>query len=319
MIVVFGSLNVDLVFRVPSLPRPGETVLAPSYAAIAGGKGANQAFAAARAGAAVRMVGCVGGDDFADIVLSSLSGAGVDTGGVRRCPSRTGCAAIAVDARGENQIAVAAGANLEARAAQVPDAWLGPQTVVVLQMEVPAAENWALIGRAKQAGCRVLLNVAPAAPVPPSVLEFVDVLIVNETEAMVVAEAAGIPEVGPVHAARSLARGYDLACVVTLGAKGAAAFAGDGDWEVPPLAVKPVDTTGAGDTFCGVLAAALDVGASFPEALRRAGVGGALACTRAGAQTGMPGAAEIEAHLAGAPAVCRWAPARMDGYGHETQ
>lgn len=313
MIVVFGSINVDLVFRVTSLPRPGETVLAPSYAAIAGGKGANQAFAAAKAGARVRMVGCVGDDDFADIVLSSLAGAGVDNDGVKRCGSRTGCAAIAVDARGENQIAVAAGANMEAHADQVPDAWLGPQTTVVLQMEVPAAENWALIGRAKQAGARVLLNVAPAMPVPPSVLEFVDILIVNETEAMVVAEAAGIPEIDPVDAARGLARGHDLACIVTLGSKGAVAFSGDGDWEVPPLAIKPVDTTGAGDTFCGVLAAALDAGADFSEALRRAGVGGALACTRAGAQTGMPDKAEIEARLHDAPTVRPWVPVRKDG------
>lgn len=313
MIVVFGSLNVDLVFQLPSLPRPGETVLAPSYTAIAGGKGANQAFAAARAGATVRMTGCVGKDDFADIGLSSLAGAGVDTGGVTRGEGRTGCAAIAVDARGENQIAVAAGANLEARAEQVPDSWLGPKATVVLQMEVPEAENWALIGRAKQAGSRIILNVAPAGPVPPSVLEFVDVLVVNETEAIVVAEAAGIPEVDPIQAARSLARGHDMACVVTLGAKGAIAFTGSGDWEVPPLTVKPVDTTGAGDTFCGVLAASLDAGDSFAEALRRAGVAGALACTRAGAQTGMPDAAAIAAALDGAPAVRPWAPPRKDG------
>lgn len=313
MIVVFGSLNVDLVFRAPSLPRPGETVLAPEYTAIPGGKGANQAYAAARAGGAVRMVGCVGKDDFADILLSSLAGAGVDTGGVARVENRTGCAAIVVDARGENQIAVGAGANLEARAGQVPDSWLGPKATVVLQMEVPVAENWTLIGRAKQAGSRVILNVAPAGPVPPSVLEFVDVLVVNETEAMVVAEAAGIPEVDPVQAARSLARGHDLACVVTLGAKGAAAFTGDGDWEVPPLTIRPVDTTGAGDTFCGVLAASLDAGDSFAEALRRAGVGGALACTRAGAQTGMPDAAAIATALDGAPAVRPWTPRRKDG------
>jgi len=130
---------------------------------------------------------------------------------------------------------------------------------------------------------------------------------------MVVAEAAGIPETGPIQAARSLARGHDMACVVTLGARGAVAFGHDGDWEIPPLAIRPVDTTGAGDTFCGVLAAALDAEIRFPDALHRAGVAGALACTRAGAQTGMPSAAEIEAHLAGAPAVRRWVPTRQDG------
>lgn len=303
MIVVFGSLNADLVFRVPSLPRPGETVLAPAYTIIAGGKGANQAYAAARAGAPTHMAGCVGDDEFGRVLLSSLTGAGVDTGGVLRCQQRSGCAAIAVDSRGENQIAVAAGANQEARAAQVPDDWLTPATVLVLQMEVPAAENWALIARAKQAGARILLNVAPAMPVPPSVLEFVDVLIVNQTEAMVVAEAAGVPETDPIRAVRSLARGFGMATVVTLGAEGAFACVGEEEWEVPPLKVSPVDTTGAGDAFCGVLAASLDAGLTFTEALRRAGIAGALACTRAGAQTAMPGAADIEARLAEAPAV----------------
>ncbi|MBE0529773.1 MAG: ribokinase [Rhodospirillales bacterium] len=305
MIVVFGSLNADLVFPVPSLPRPGETVLAPAYSVVAGGKGANQAYAAARAGAPTRMAGCIGDDEFGRVLLSSLSGAGVDTEGVLRCEQRTGCAAIAVDAAGENQIAVAAGANLEARAAQVPDDWLTPKTVLVLQMEVPAAENWTLIARAKQAGARVLLNVAPAAPVPPSVLEFVDVLIVNQTEAMVVAEAAGVPETDPIRAVRSLARGFKMTTVVTLGAKGAFACVGDDEWDVPPLKVSPIDTTGAGDAFCGVLAASLDAGLAFTEALRRAGTAGALACTRAGAQTAMADAADIATHLSGAPPVCR--------------
>jgi len=305
MIVVFGSLNADLVFRVPSLPRPGETVLAPDYAVVAGGKGANQAYAAARAGAPTRMAGCVGDDEFGRVLLSSLSGAGVDTQGVLRRETRTGCAAIAVDAAGENQIAVAAGANQEARAAQVPDDWLTHDTVLVLQMEVPAAENWALIARAKQAGGRVVLNVAPAAPVPPSVLEFVDVLIVNQTEAMVVAEAAGVPETDPIRAIRSLARGFGMTTVVTLGGDGAFACVGDEEWEVPPLKVSPVDTTGAGDAFCGVLAAALDAGLAFTEALRRAGTAGALACTRPGAQIAMADAADIEARLPEAPPVRR--------------
>lgn len=303
MIVVFGSLNADLVFRVPSLPRPGETVLAPAYTVIAGGKGANQAYAAARAGAPTRMAGCVGDDEFGRVLLSSLSSAGVDTGGVLICQQRTGCAAIAVDSRGENQIAVAAGANQEARAAQVPDDWLTSETILVLQMEVPVAENWALIARAKRAGARILLNVAPAMPVPPSVLEFVDVLIVNQTEAMVVAEAAGVPETDPIRAIRSLANGFGMATVVTLGAEGAFACVGDDEWEVPPLKVSPVDTTGAGDAFCGVLAASLDAGLAFTEALRRAGTAGALACTRAGAQTAMPNAADIGARLPEAPAV----------------
>jgi len=311
MIVVFGSLNADLVFRTPVLPGPGETVLTPEYAVIPGGKGANQAFAAARAGARTRMVGCVGGDDFGNVLLASLAGAGVDTTAILRITGRTGCAAIAVDAKGENQIVVAGGANLTARAAQVPDEWLGARTILMLQMEVLPEENWALAARAREAGGRILLNAAPAAPVPATAFELIDTLVVNESEATIVADAAGIREADPVMAARNIARRYGLDCVVTLGAAGAVAFSDDGAVMVPPLKVTPVDTTGAGDTFCGVLAASLDAGMEFADALRRAGVGGALACTRPGAQTGMPTGAEIDANIAQAPSVRPWTPHRQ--------
>ena len=138
MILVFGSLNVDLVVRVKSLPRPGETVLGPSYDVVAGGKGANQALAAARAGAKTAMVGAVGSDDFAKTALAELAVAGVDLEGVARRGPRTGAAFITVDRKGENEIVVASGANLRARQSQVAEAALGPETLVVLQMEVPA-------------------------------------------------------------------------------------------------------------------------------------------------------------------------------------
>lgn len=297
MIVVFGSMNADLVFRVPSLPRPGESVLAPAYDVIPGGKGGNQAAAAARAGAETRMVGRVGNDEFGPLLMESLGRAGVDTSAVRPCEARTGCAAITVDPQAENQIAIACGANLEARAAHVPDDWLSPRTILMLQMEVPPEENWILADRARKAGGRVILNAAPAEPLGGAVFELIDVLIVNEIEAVTIAGAEGLPAGEATDAARALAERFGIACVVTLGAKGAAGFAGVREHFAAPLSVVPVDTTGAGDAFCGVFAASLDAGMDFDDALRRAGIGGALACTRTGAQTGMPDAPEIDAHF----------------------
>jgi ribokinase len=295
MIVVFGSLNADLVFRVPSLPVAGETVLTRAYTVVPGGKGGNQAVAAARAGAATRMAGCVGEDDFGQLLLASLNRVGVDTSAVARTGTFSGCAAISVDPGGENQIAVAAGANLEARAANVPEDWLTPDTTLMLQMEVAPEENWALATRARERGARVILNAAPAAALPESVLRLLDVLIVNELEACVVARAAGLAHDDPQRAARSMAQAYALDCVVTLGGEGAAGFSRGKCYVAPPHPITPLDTTGAGDAFCGVFAASLDNGMDFDDALRRAGIGGALACTRAGAQTGMADATEIDA------------------------
>jgi ribokinase len=165
VILVFGSINIDVLVPVPRLPLPGETVLGGDYALLPGGKGANQALAARRAGAAVMMAGAVGNDAFAGLALENLCRDGVDLGLVRRVERPTGCAAIIVGAegehRGENLIAVASGANLAAIAAGVPGSVLGPETILVCQMEVPAAETAALIHRARAAGARTLLNLAP--------------------------------------------------------------------------------------------------------------------------------------------------------------
>jgi ribokinase len=305
MIVVFGSLNADLVFRVKTSPRPGETVLTSTYDVIPGGKGGNQAFAAARAGADVRLVGCVGEDGFGRILLASLASAGVDVAGVRTCDVPTGCAAITVDAGGENMITVAGGANFMARADDVTEAWIAEASAVMLQMEVTLEENWSLAARARRSGRRIILNAAPAMPVPSEILPDLDILIVNEIEARTVAQSTGVSASSPVAAASELSRRFGFTCVVTLGAKGAFAFSGDDAWHAVPPAVDAVDTTGAGDAFCGVLAASIDQGMDLPDSLRRAVVGGSLACTRKGAQTGMPQPGEIDLALMDAPAVRR--------------
>lgn len=302
MILVFGSLNMDLVMQMEHLPQPGETVICPGYVLKAGGKGNNQAVAAARAGARVAMAGALGRDGFGDSLAGRQKTEGIDIALIARGEAPTGCAPIAIDAAGENFIVVAGGANLTASQAAIPQEKLGSGTLVVLQMEVPHAENWALLARAKAAGARTLLNVAPAAAVPEAALGDVDFLAVNEIEAVQVAHALGIMEAEPLKAAAALARRYDLSCVVTLGAQGAALVTADGGWRVQPLKVEVVDTTGAGDAFVGNFAAALDAGLAPQDALRRASVAGSLACTAVGAQEALPHRADVDAKLAGVPA-----------------
>jgi ribokinase len=295
MILVFGSLNADLVFQVRVLPRPGETVLCPGYVLAPGGKGANQAAAAAKAGASVRMVGHVGDDSFGSFLRGVLVEAGVDCTGVADSDKATGIAVIGVESGGENQIMVGSGANLATDASQVDDAALVAGLTVLCQNEVDPEATFALLQRARRRGVRTILNLAPAAPVPAPVLDAIDVLVVNEIEA---AMAAGERGVGDSRAlAQGLATRHDLTCVVTLGAGGAIAVGPGGNFRIGPLAIDPVDTTGAGDAFVGVLAAALDQGGTLPEALRRASVAAGLACTRLGAQTS-PRVAELEARLA---------------------
>jgi len=297
MILVFGSLNIDLVVRVKSLPAPGETVLGPSYDVVAGGKGANQALAAARAGAAVAMVGAVGKDAFGEIALAELAVAGVDLAGVARKGPRTGAAFITVDRKGENEIVVASGANLKARQSQVADAALRPETLVVLQMEVLVRENWALARRARARGARVLLNAAPAQSLSAEALASLDWLVANGIEIAAIAGAAGHGDEDPRAAGAALAAATGIAVVVTLGSQGAVAYAGGEAWEIGALPVTPVDSTAAGDAFVGTLAAALDAGAALPGALRRASVAGALACLVVGAQPSLPTRAAVDARL----------------------
>jgi ribokinase len=285
MIVIFGSINVDLIVPVPRLPRAGETILGGNYALLPGGKGANQALAARRAGAEVALAGAVGGDSFADIALDLLRRDGVDTRFVRVVEQPTGCAAIMVSSDGENTIAVAPGANASVRSDQVPDNLLHSGTALVVQMEVPPSETAQLLRRLRKRGGYSLLNLAPALPIELALLEQIDLLVANEGEA---AALGSDPEELAGHLRQGL--------VVTRGAAGALAILHDGTrLEVPALKVEPVDTTGAGDTFVGVLAAGLDLGLPLEPALRRASAAAGLACLERGAQTAMPDATAITA------------------------
>jgi ribokinase len=293
MILVFGSVNADLFFNVTRLPARGETVLSPSYVFRPGGKGANQAAAAARAarpGGHVRMVGRVGRDPFAGPVLDALRDDGVDIDLIAETTGVTGTAAVMVEESGENQIVVASGANLAVTADQVPDSLLGPDTTVVLQMEIPAAETEAVIHRARQAGSRIILNLAPALPIAEAALHACDVLVLNEGEAN---SLAGTDDDAERHA-QSFAARYALDCIITLGADGAVLANDDMLFRIGALDIEPVDTVGAGDAFVGALAASLDGGAAITYALRQASVAAGLACLQEGAQSGLPTLAEIE-------------------------
>ncbi len=295
-VLVFGSVNLDLTVRVPRLPAPGETALGLSGLETApGGKGANQALAARRAGTGqVRLVAAVGRDAFAGPAMALLEAEGVDTSRVSRADTATGVALIAVDESGENQIAVAAGANGALSADAVPGDWLTADTVLSLTLEVPVGAVVALARRAAGRGCRIVLNAAPAMKVPGELLDLLSVLIVNRHEAPAMALHAGLAAGTAMESARELSRGRKAAVVVTLGAEGALAVRGAKGWHVPALRLdRVVDSTGAGDAFAGALAAALDRGMDLAPALARASVAGALACTKPGAQPALPSADEI--------------------------
>ncbi|TNC09866.1 ribokinase [Methylobacterium terricola] len=294
MIVCFGSLNADLIFRLPEIPRSGQTLLAEDLAVQAGGKGANQAVAAARDGAEVVMVGAVGRDALAEVALSGLREAGADLGRVRAVEAATGCASIWIDAHGRNRIAVALGANARTRADQIEDADLARATALLLQMEVDPAETAALLRRARARAVRSILNLAPALPLDRDTLGLAGLLVVNEDEAEATAARLGCaPEAAALHAAL----GIDV--VRTLGEAGSEAATAGGAWHVPARAITPVDTTAAGDGFVGVMAAALDRGAPLRAAMERASAAAALACGRRGSQASLPWRAETDRAVEG--------------------
>ena len=281
MIVVFGSINVDLVARVPRLPHPGETLAGSSFAMRPGGKGGNQALAASRAGARVALLGCVGDDPMAAIALQRLRTASVDLSRVRAVETTTGVALIHVDDAGENCITIVAGANAAARAAQVPDALLAEGSTLLMQLEVPLGEVAALARRGHRRGARVMLNAAPAARLPADLLDVLDVLIVNETEARTLASVDHTAD------AKTLCRALATparAAVVTRGANGAVYAHGGRLGEQAAPRIDAVDTVGAGDAFAGALAASVDRGERLDDAVRAGVAAGARACLHPGAQ-----------------------------------
>lgn len=306
MIIVFGSLNIDIVMPLGQFPKPGETVLCTAdYLSRAGGKGSNQAVAAVRAGAKVAFVGKVGDDSFGRRCVNNLKSQGIWAAGIGISERPTGCATIAVDAQGANIVMVAPGANLEATADQVPDEVLGAQNILLAQMEIPAAETMAVLTRAKTTGATTILNASPAGRLSAPALDTIDYLIMNEIEAQQLAHDFGIASTDARDIAAQIAKKSALACIITLEERGSIAARGDEIYAIAALKVDAIDTTGAGDTFCGIFAACLQKGHDWLAALHRASIGASLSCLALGAQTQTPTLDDIAAHLQSVPAPAR--------------
>jgi len=307
MLLVFGSINLDVVIRVPHLPAPGETVLGGHASQEPGGKGANQAHAARLFGTATQLVGGVGEDLFGERALVRLQSAGVDLSGVHVLAGvASGLACVSVAPSGENAIAVAPGANARVASDWVGDATIAACRAVLMQGEVPLNESLALARRCRRHGRVVVMNPAPmpSQPLPPGAFDW---LVVNRTEMDQLCVNLGIPEAERLEQGRCLARHQQCKVLITLGAEGALLIRSTGRHaQCPALAGaavdaalgKVVDTTGAGDTLAGVFAAALAESIPDEEALRYAIVASGLSCRRHGAQAAQPTRAQIDATLA---------------------
>ncbi|MFD3718549.1 ribokinase [Streptomyces sp. NPDC058674] len=293
-IAVLGSTNMDLVAYVPKAPRTGETVTGSAFRTVPGGKGANQAVAAARLGGEVVMIGAVGADEFGVRLRSALASAGVETAALRTVEGASGTAHITVDDEGGNSIVVIPGANARVTGLEAgDDSRIAASDTLLLQLELPLEAVLAGARAARAHGVRTVLTPAPARPLPAELLAATDLLVPNEHEA---AALTGLTD--PRQAAAALLHEVPEV-VVTLGAAGVLwAARGREPLAVPATPVRAVDTTAAGDTFVGALAVALGEGRAMPEALRWASAAAALSVQRPGAQDSMPTRGETDAFAA---------------------
>jgi len=293
-ILVIGSLNADLVVRAPRFPHPGETISGEDLKIIPGGKGANQAVAAARQGANVTMLGRVGNDSFGPFLLNSLKLNQVDTSLVLTDDSATGTAIIVVDSNGQNSIVLSAGANGKVSSADVDHASFQGFGLLLLQLEIPIPAVFRAAQRAHESGLRILLNPAPAQPLPDALISLADFIIPNETE-------LGLLTGQPVNdissaegAARVLLKRGAKNVIVTLGGNGSLVVTNHLTKHIPSFKVDVIDTTAAGDAFIGGFASALLRGVEIEDAVKYANACGALATTKFGAQPSLPTREEVE-------------------------
>ena len=287
MIVVFGSTNLDQIGTVERFPRPGETVAGGTFSTAPGGKGANQALGARRAGAMVRLVSAVGFDSFAEVAMAQLRADGVDISRVAQRHEPTGIAMIFVDALGENVISVLPGANgtVTPQDAENALADLTEGDVLLVQQEIPQASTRRALTLAREKGALSVLNTAPFLEDTRAISQLADIVVANESE-FTLLTGRKIEELN--EAAEHWVRTTGRTLVVTLGPQGAYARNPEAHFRVPAHPVEPADTVGAGDTFCGYLAAGLGEGLNFRKALERAAIAASLACCKAGAQHAMP-------------------------------
>ena len=296
-ILVVGSLNMDLVVLVETHPKPGDTVLGGDTRTIPGGKGANQAAAASKAGGDVAMLGLVGSDAYGDALREALREAGVDVGFVGTVKGPSGVALITVDAGGQNMIVVSPGANGKLDPKDFEEGMLDGAALVMMQLEIPLGTVQSVAEAAAARGVPLLLNPAPARHLADELLQKIKYLVVNEGEAALLSGSGVTDAESALAAAQSLRkRGADTV-VVTLGARGLVWSGGDGEEVLDAHNVKAIDTTAAGDAFCGAFAVALAEERGLELSLRFANAAGALATTKEGAQPSLPTRGEIEALL----------------------
>lgn len=305
-VIVFGSCNLDLFFDISDMGFFVDTSLGAedalhfdSHKQAPGGKGANQAVAAAKAGAKVHFFGAVGRGAHARFLIENFKKIGINASGIKETPEPTGLAVIFNKPNGSHKIVVSHGANRLAKSSQVPDRLLNKNTLLVFQTETDLKENAKLMKRGKKKGAKVIFNVAPAAALPPKDLLNIDYLILNKPEAEVIAKSERMGVENLPLFAKAMADKFDLMCIVTLGKLGVLAAFPDKDAVIslPSLPVKAIDTVGAGDAFVGAFAAALAENEDPSTALAHGVVAGSLACTRIGAQTALPTAKEIKKKL----------------------
>lgn len=301
-VVIVGSLNMDLVTRAPRLPRAGETLAGQSFVTVPGGKGANQAVAAARLGASVAMIGCVGDDAYGEQLRTALLAEGIDCQAVTRVGGEsTGVALIVVDDSSQNAIVIVAGGNGHVTASVVDsfDALLSGAEVIICQLEVPLDTVGHVLKRGHELGKTVILNPAPASgPLPAEWFAWIDYLIPNESEATALTGLPVDSTASADAAASALLKAGVSKVIVTLGEQGALFASASRSEHFPAPKVQPVDTTAAGDTFVGGFAAALADGKSESDAIRFGQVAAALSVTRSGAQPSIPTFAEVQASAA---------------------
>ena len=298
MITVLGSIGFDLTTISDRLPSPGETLVGTGFVSGPGGKGANQALAAKRAGAVTRMVGAVGKDAFASQALELLKGGSVDLSRVEEHDAPTGIALIFVGGTGENMIVISQGANATVTSQQASAAPLAQGDHLLLQLEIPIDAVASGIMQAQGVGAVSILNTAPFNQAAASLMMDADITVANETEFDLACAALGLEGADRKSRMTTFVKRSGKTIIVTLGGEGAIAATPQGFISVPALKIKPVDTVGAGDTFCGYFGAALDAGLDLETAMRSASAAGSLACLKPGAQPAIPSKAEVDAALA---------------------